>query len=352
MTAMGGLGLISRQVRMWHSGVFLGTAMISAFMSPASAQVIFEGQEYTSMSEAITAVRGTNAPGYFSPERLEALGDVMTDFVAEVVGDNVGFRVGALSGSRAFGGPVGDAALGSGVSEVVRDVIQLARSRPDMRPRLEQLMDAAGVSPLDVDPEPYRNRGDRGVLEYEIALMEHVRQQLVLSNVAEYSAGIPSPWLFHQIADRRDALALLDDEVAASVVESPAPGPSPGPVTILEDDAGTTSWLARQFGVTAAEYWSVFASNGREGLGFLYYHIEGSAGNFALIVGHFRRDGNRYVFTEYVRDLFGSAPRDFEFGSDEILVTTTILAPGDARCCPTGTARNVVNRSTMTATQR
>jgi hypothetical protein len=116
-------------------------------------------------------------------------------------------------------------------------------------------------------------------------------------------------------------------------------------------DVGTL--LAQTLGAGAVQtYWlpdSADPVQAREALGVAYIPIEGSAGSVSISVGYYAKGSDGFAFVGAVADLFGGEPRDQRFLADRIEVTTTMPAPGDPRCCPTGTARWAIDRGTLTA---
>lgn len=72
-------------------------------------------------------------------------------------------------------------------------------------------------------------------------------------------------------------------------------------------------------------------------LGVAYVHVVGSAGSVSLHSAVFTKSGNRWVMALPVRGLFGIEPRNPIWFGDRMEVTTTVLQPGEPRCCPTGT---------------
>jgi len=88
-----------------------------------------------------------------------------------------------------------------------------------------------------------------------------------------------------------------------------------------------------------------------EAIGIIYPPLEGSAGNFSIEVGHFRRSGADFVLSGKVQNLFGTQPRDTRFLPDRIELTSTMPRPGDARCCPSGQTRWSIQRGSLLATR-
>jgi hypothetical protein len=104
-----------------------------------------------------------------------------------------------------------------------------------------------------------------------------------------------------------------------------------------------------------ALYWlpdSGDPAQAREALGVAYIPIEGSAGSVDIAAGYYAKGPQGFGLVGPVADLFGFEPRDARFLSDRIEVTTSTLAPGDPRCCPTATTRWAIDRDTLTAERR
>ena len=109
--------------------------------------------------------------------------------------------------------------------------------------------------------------------------------------------------------------------------------------------------LARTLGSGAdALYWlpdSADQAQAREALGIAYVPIEGSAGSVSIAAGYYAKGPGGFGFVGPVTELFGFEPRDARFLADRIEVTTTTLAPGDPRCCPTATTRWSIDRQSL-----
>lgn len=214
---------------------------------------------------------------------------------------------------------------------------------------IERQMAIAGVSYEDVVVPGVSERGRLGYLEYEIELREFVRNELVRraqSTGGSYTVGCLE---FEELGLR----AALSAEIEALDLPTAQEADHDQIVQVRENDPDTTLWLTQVFGVNSAETWSVFFHNDTEALAFLYFHLAGSAGNFGVVIGQFERgsDGN-FSFNGHVRDLYGTSPREVSFEPDSIRLTTTMLAPGDARCCPTGAANWIIDRQTLLAHQQ
>jgi hypothetical protein len=101
-----------------------------------------------------------------------------------------------------------------------------------------------------------------------------------------------------------------------------------------------------------ALYWLPDATDpaqAREALGVAYIPIEGSAGSVDIAVGYYARGPQGFGLVGGISELFGFEPRDARFLADRIEVTTTTLAPGDPRCCPTATTRWSIDRQSLAA---
>ena len=81
-------------------------------------------------------------------------------------------------------------------------------------------------------------------------------------------------------------------------------------------------------------------------IGFHYYESRTGGNAVLLNAGLFRREGMVWVFAGRIEGLLGYGPRDVTFPPGRIEVTTTVLKPGEPRCCPTGVARWSVDRAT------
>ena len=111
--------------------------------------------------------------------------------------------------------------------------------------------------------------------------------------------------------------------------------------------------LAQTLGAGAVQlYWlpdSTDPAEAREALGVAYIPIEGSAGSVSIAAGHYAKGPQGFGRVGPVTELFGFEPRDARFLADRIEVTTTTLAPGDPRCCPTATTRWSIDRQSLAA---
>lgn len=81
-----------------------------------------------------------------------------------------------------------------------------------------------------------------------------------------------------------------------------------------------------------------FTGDGRaDAVAFIYY--PSGPNNFSLDVSLFEARDGRLAHRRRVQNVFGTEPRDVVIAPGRITVTTTTLAPGDPRCCPTGSTR-------------
>lgn len=98
-----------------------------------------------------------------------------------------------------------------------------------------------------------------------------------------------------------------------------------------------------------ASYWmpdSPDPAQARVSLGIAYVHIPGSAGSVALEAGVFRQTAQGWQFSTPVRNLFGHEPRAPQFRNGQLQLLTTMLGPGEPRCCPTQEAMWRIDLST------
>lgn len=203
-------------------------------MIPASAQVTFDGVEYSSMSGALSAVNGTVEPGWLTPERMEALGDVLADMASQIVGDLANLAISRRAPGGVLGQETTDAILNDQIANLTRSAIEYLRTRPDERPMLEQLMEQAGVEYDAIDPELFLYRGAEGYFEYELTFLRHIQQQLTLRAAAEGRSTIPNVWLSGQIAELEMALADLRQLEELDV--SPEPETDQGTCLVTETE--------------------------------------------------------------------------------------------------------------------
>lgn len=105
-------------------------------------------------------------------------------------------------------------------------------------------------------------------------------------------------------------------------------------------------------GSAEASYWlpnATTPAQTTEAVGVVYEHIPGSAGSVSIAVGLFRRAGSQFVLAGRVDGVFGMVPADPLYYPDRIEFSTSTLADGDPRCCPSGTTRWTIDRTTLTA---
>jgi hypothetical protein len=79
---------------------------------------------------------------------------------------------------------------------------------------------------------------------------------------------------------------------------------------------------------------SALSGSVTRGLGVIYVHIPGSAGSVSIHAGLYGHSAAGWRREREVTGLFGYSPRDAAFFPGRVEVTTTTLAPGDPRCCP------------------
>lgn len=195
-----------------------------SFSSVAKAEVSFNGIEYSSMREAISAINGTSDPGWFTPERSEAIGDALVDIGVSIAADITNFVITSRAPGGEFGKIAAEEVLGDRVEWLTRTTIEYLRNRPDNRSTLEKLMEQAGVSYDDISPEQFYYRGAVGYLEYERELLAYVQQQLSLKAVAEGRSTIPNSWITGQLWKIDNALRdinSLTQALEASPIGSP-----------------------------------------------------------------------------------------------------------------------------------
>lgn len=105
-------------------------------------------------------------------------------------------------------------------------------------------------------------------------------------------------------------------------------------------------------GDVAATYWlpdTIDPAQAREAIGIAYVPISGAAGNTTISVAYFQKSASGFTAIAAIQDLFGQSPRAALFLPDRIEITTNMLGPDDARCCPNKQTRWVIDRSTMVA---
>lgn len=75
----------------------------------------------------------------------------------------------------------------------------------------------------------------------------------------------------------------------------------------------------------------------KDAISFVYSPIEGGNGMALSVWVWHDRNGAYQLARDASDDIFGQDPRDVQFAPGHISVTTTVLKPGEPRCCPTGT---------------
>ncbi len=75
----------------------------------------------------------------------------------------------------------------------------------------------------------------------------------------------------------------------------------------------------------------------KDAISFVYSPIEGGNGMGLSVWVWRNRNGAYELARDATNDIFGQDPRDVQFAPGRISVTTTVLKPGEPRCCPSGT---------------
>lgn len=78
---------------------------------------------------------------------------------------------------------------------------------------------------------------------------------------------------------------------------------------------------------------------GTLGLGIIYVHIPGSAGNVSLHAALYQWTAQGWTMSARVQNLFGMSPQKPAFLPGRVEVSTMTLGPNDPRCCPTAEKR-------------
>jgi hypothetical protein len=105
-------------------------------------------------------------------------------------------------------------------------------------------------------------------------------------------------------------------------------------------------------GDVASSYWlpdAIDPVQATEAIGIAYIPIPGSAGSTSISVAYFQKTARGFTAVAAVQQLFGQAPREALFLPDRIEITTNMLGPNDARCCPNKETRWVIDRTTLVA---
>lgn len=215
-------------------GSLTAAALIWLLHAPASnAQAMdFEGQTYSAVGDAISATRNTQKPPYWDEWRKEKMRQVLVEGGSRVGGEVVTRGV-------ASKGPRGselltDAVVSDPVTGAFRDILNYATTRPDRRPRMEQLMDKAGMEFGDLDLDV--QTGPDYQLRLDKALLERIDQTLMLQKNAIGDSHVRDEWLRKELAridsdladmqKKRDAL----NRPASQPATEPAPPVASGPV--------------------------------------------------------------------------------------------------------------------------
>ena len=109
-----------------------------------------------------------------------------------------------------------------------------------------------------------------------------------------------------------------------------------------------------QSGTAEASFWlpnHLSADQATQALGVVYEHIPGSAGSTGIALGIYTKTAAGWQFTAPIVGVLGQSPRDAAFSGATLDVTTTLLGPNDARCCPTLPARWRIDLTTLTVTR-
>ncbi|QFT58991.1 hypothetical protein FIU94_09145 [Sulfitobacter sp. THAF37] len=91
-------------------------------------------------------------------------------------------------------------------------------------------------------------------------------------------------------------------------------------------------------GSMEASYWlpdSPDPAAAQVAIGVAYVHIPGSAGSVSIGSGIFRKGAAGWQMAAPVTGLFGHEPRAHQFQNGQVQLLTTMLGPGEPRCCPT-----------------
>lgn len=94
---------------------------------------------------------------------------------------------------------------------------------------------------------------------------------------------------------------------------------------------------------TPIAFYGDFNGDGQEdAVVFIYTEIVGAAGNMDLKVALFKGEGDKFRFLRYAPGIYGWEPRQPKFSKGSVAITTTMLKPGEPRCCPTGSKRYTI----------
>lgn len=109
-----------------------------------------------------------------------------------------------------------------------------------------------------------------------------------------------------------------------------------------------------QTGSMEASFWMPNSEDpaiATEALGVIYVHVPGSAGTVSIHAALFGKTDSGWNFWLPVSGLFGQSPTAPVHGPEGIEISTMVLGPGDARCCPSEEARWRIDRTTGLATR-
>lgn len=107
-----------------------------------------------------------------------------------------------------------------------------------------------------------------------------------------------------------------------------------------------------QSGTAEASFWlpdNPDPQQATQALGVVYEYIPGSAGNTGIALGLYRKAGTVWQYAGPVANVFGQSPRDPLFANNSMELTTSMLGPNDARCCPSLAVRWRIDLTTRTA---
>lgn len=111
-------------------------------------------------------------------------------------------------------------------------------------------------------------------------------------------------------------------------------------------DATIIGWARGQAGSSIIEpvtiFYGDFSGDGAaDALAWVDYDSGGSSANH--LVALFRNVEGRMTHLRNDDTVYGSEPRNVEFATGRITLTTTMPRPGDAHCCPTGSEDWTIN---------
>lgn len=144
----------------------------------------------------------------------------------------------------------------------------------------------------------------------------------------------------------RGAVSLKGSSRAISTLETFCSGGPARPAAAAAASSPPEEAVRAEFGEWLLGF--EWLSEGKDGLAFIYSSSPSGGNAVDLDVRLYRAGGGGWIQSGNVTGVFGQNPRDAAFLPDRIEVTTTTLRPGDARCCPTGSTRWIIDRATMT----